>query len=302
MKWKTTKLLLLPALAIGVSLAMLAAPASAQNGSQTLKTNSKIAYHDGPVMWGSTDLYFIWYGCWPCGAGSDTEIQGILIDFASRLGSSSYALINTTYPDFIAAPNGALLYAGSVNDTSYSHGKELNALAIQGIVAKHIAAGNFPLDVSGIYIVVAGYDISSNATGFCTSPLTPPHHGIAPYNGVPMKYAFIGNPSLCLTTAASQYVSPDGIVLPSPNGNIVADAMASTLAHAINAVLTNPSGTAWFDRYGLENAAKCQGTFGETYTTENGARANMRLGARHFLIQQNWVNAPRKGYCGLSIQ
>jgi len=46
--------------------------------------------------------------------------------------------------------------------------------------------------------------------------------------------------------------------------------------------------------------AKCQGTFGLTYLTANGALANMKLDSRHFLIQQNQVNAARKGYCGLS--
>jgi hypothetical protein len=76
--------------------------------------------------------------------------------------------------------------------------------------------------------------------------------------------------------------------------------MASTLAHALDVIVTNPYGNGWFDRYGLENADKCRGTFGQTYTTANGARANMQLGQRHFLIQQNWINV-RRGHCGLSL-
>jgi len=50
-------------------------------------------------------------------------------------------------------------------------------------------------------------------------------------------------------------------------------------------VITNPTGGAWFDRYGLENAAKCVGQFGTTYATANGARANLRLGSLDYLIQ-----------------
>ena len=38
---------------------------------------------------------------------------------------------------------------------------------------------------------------------------------------------------------------------------------------------------------------------GATYTTANGATANMQLGTRDFLIQRNWVNASG-GYCSLS--
>ena len=56
-----------------------------------------------------------------------------------------------------------------------------------------------------------------------------------------------------------------------------------------------------YDRYGLENADKCKNTFGETYLTSNGARANanVRFGARDYLIQQNWVN-DRKPRCAMS--
>jgi hypothetical protein len=76
------------------------------------------------------------------------------------------------------------------------------------------------------------------------------------------------------------------------------------MAHVLDAIVTNPLVTGvqyscWYDRYGLENASKCRGTFGQTYESANGSPANMRLGQRDFLIQQNWVNA-RKGYCGLS--
>lgn len=65
--------------------------------------------------------------------------------------------------------------------------------------------------------------------------------------------------------------------------------MASTLAQLLSRVITDPTGGAWFDRYGLENAPKCVGQFGTTYRTPNGARANLKLGALDYLIQQNWV-------------
>jgi hypothetical protein len=35
--------------------------------------------------------------------------------------------------------------------------------------------------------------------------------------------------------------------------------------------------------------------FGQIYPTPNGAVANMKLGNRDYLIQQNWVNSDRKG-------
>ena len=77
--------------------------------------------------------------------------------------------------------------------------------------------------------------------------------------------------------------------------------MASSLANLFNVIVTNPLPYGgWFDRYGLENADKCLGKFGTTYISENGARANMRLAGRDYLIQQNWIN-DRRGRCVLSV-
>jgi len=56
---------------------------------------------------------------------------------------------------------------------------------------------------------------------------------------------------------------------------------------------------AWYDSRGMENADKCAWTFGATYAAKNGTMANMTLGLRDFLIQQNWVNASG-GYCAKS--
>jgi hypothetical protein len=64
-------------------------------------------------------------------------------------------------------------------------------------------------------------------------------------------------------------------------------------------MVTDPNLNAWYDRRGYENADKCAWTFGTTYTTSNGAQANMNLGGLNFLIQQNWVNA-NGGFCALS--
>jgi hypothetical protein len=50
---------------------------------------------------------------------------------------------------------------------------------------------------------------------------------------------------------------------------------------------------------GRENADKCAWTFGTEYTVSNGSKANLKLGTRDYLIQQNWVNASG-GYCAMS--
>lgn len=284
---------------ITASVAMFAASISAQRGG--IKTDSRILYHNGPVMQGTSEVYLIWYGNW----GGDTT-TAILTDLAYGLGSSPYLRINTAYPDASgSAPNGALVYGGAVSD-AYSQGPTLTVQNIQQIVADQINAGNLPLDTAGIYLVIGSADVTDlrpDGTMYCT-PGSPPHHGVGVFSGTYFKYGYLGNANRCPTTAGPQFYGAGG-QLPTPNGNFAADVAASTMARLLNVILTNPVGTGlsyggWYDRNGLENADKCAGTFGTTYTEPNsGARANMQLGQRHYLIQQNWVNE-RRGRCALS--
>jgi hypothetical protein len=74
----------------------------------------------------------------------------------------------------------------------------------------------------------------------------------------------------------------------SPNNDVGADAEVNTLAHEIEETTTDGMGTAWWDHRGYENADKCAWTWGTTYTTANGGKANMKLGTRDYLVQQNW--------------
>ena len=278
-------------------LATLALPAAAQR----VRTDTRILYHNGPVMAGRSHIYFIWYGNW-----TGQPAESILVSLAAFIGGSPYALINTTYPNLAGeAPNGGFIYGGGVGDL-YSHGSSLTVDDIEDVVRDTIAAAGLPLDPRGIYIVVGTADITDvrpDGTSYCT-PGASPYHGVGDYEFTPFKFAYLGHANRCPTSVGSQFISPEGNFLPSPNDNFAGDAMASMLARILNVVVTNPYGTGatntgWFDRYGLENSDKCVGQFGETYMLPTGALANMRLGPRHFLIQQNWVNE-RRGRCALS--
>ena len=284
-----------PALAETAMLAQ-AAPDVQKPGGQ-VKTNTAITYHNGPIVTGTPDVYLIWYGTWADNA-VNLATQTILTDFLSNVGGSPYFQINAMYPNGIGgAPSGGLLYAGGVIDR-YSHGLELTATDIAGIIENQIVTNGLPQDPGGIYVVLASADVSSVSTGLC-APATVAHHGTGEALGSQFRYVFLGNPNRCPTVAAPQFYS-GGVQLPTPNQNLAADAMASTLAQVLSRVITNPTGGAWFDRYGLENASKCVGQFGTTYATANGARANLKLGGRDYLIQQNWVNNDRKAHCAMN--
>ena len=54
-----------------------------------------ISYHGGPLMLGTPNVYYIWYGNWSTASGADAT--AILTDLASNIGGSPYYNINTTY-------------------------------------------------------------------------------------------------------------------------------------------------------------------------------------------------------------
>jgi len=278
-----------------VLCALATVPVAAQKSRVT--TTTKILYHNGPVLTQNQNLYFIWYGCWNnnCGFAGDTKTQEVLIDFAISVGNRPYIQINSLYPDSTgAAPNGTIIFGGDVIDASYSHGVDLTQSDITGMISDQVNNFRLPQDPNGIYVILASADVASSAMGFCTTS-APSYHGRGIVNGNFVNYIFLGNPRRCPSVAGPQF-GPAG---PTPNNSYAGDVLASNLAHGLNTTLTNPNGDGWFDRYALENADKCQNTFGATYTTANGSRANVRLGGSDFLIQQNWVN-DRKPHCGMS--
>jgi hypothetical protein len=232
-----------------------------------------INYHNGPLLLGKTNIYYIWYGGW------DQNSQEILSDFANNIGASPYYNINTTYYDksnkFIS--NLASL-AGQTFDNG-SQGMVLSDSSVENIVANAINAKALPADTNGVYFVLTSADIDESS-GFCDSYCG--WHSHATLSGVDIKYAFVGNGNRCPSSCQAQIVTP--------NGNPGADGMANIIANELSSTVTDPGLNAWFDPSGLENADKCQWSFGVTYNTANGALANVRLGSRDYYIQQNWVN------------
>jgi hypothetical protein len=240
-----------------------------------------IQYHGGPVMLGTVNLYYIWYGNW----SNNLTATSILSDFARNIGGSPYWNINTTYFDAnLFHLSNRVAFKGDTTDP-YSHGAALSDADVLAVVSDALTAGRLPTDANGIYFVLTSADVTETS-GFCTRFCG--FHDHASVHGVDIKYSFVGNPDRCPQACEAQQTSP--------NGNSGADGMASVIAHEAEEAATDPDLNAWFDFIGQENADKCAFRFGLTYTVANGSRANMRLGLRDYLIQENWVNAAG-GYC-----
>ena len=246
-------------------------------------TGNSIDYHGGVVMKGTVNAYYIWYGNW-----SGNTAPTILTDMMNNFGGSPYYNINTTYGDNTGDVANSVSLAGQVND-NYSSGTALTDANIQTIVGSHIGTGKFPSDTNGIYFVLTSSDVNETS-GFCTQYCG--WHTNGTIGGADIKYSFVGNPDRCPSACNAQTASP--------NNNAGADGMASIIAHEFEEAASDPDLDAWWETAtGMENADKCAWTFGTTYTA-NGAMANMKLGTRDFLIQQNWINR-NGGSCGLSF-
>ena len=242
-----------------------------------------ISYHGGPLILGTTNIYYIWYGNW-----SGNTADSILNNFAFNIGGSPYFNINTTYYNGSNVHvSNSVNYAGSTVD-AYSQGTTLSDAGVQAVVSAAITSGHLPKDTNAVYFVLTSQDVNESS-GFCTQYCGWHTHGTI--SGSDIKYSFVGNPARCLSACAWQSTSP--------NNNAGADGMASIIAHELEEAVTDPDLNAWYDTRGQENADKCAWTFGTTQTASNGSLYNMTLGGMQYLIQRNWVNASG-GFCALS--
>jgi hypothetical protein len=242
--------------------------------ARTIRGNG-INYHGGPVILGTTNVYYIWYGNW-----SGNTANSILTNLAQSMGGSPYFNINTTYYNGSNQHvSNSVHYVNSTTD-NYSRGTALSDSGVQAVVSSAITSGRLPKDSNAVYFVLTSSDVNETS-GFCTQYCGWHTHGTI--SGSDIKYAFIGNPDRCPSACEAQSTGP--------NGNAGADGMASIISHELEEAVTDPDLNAWYDNRGEENADKCAWTFGSTSTASNGSKYNMTLGGRQYLIQQNWVNA-----------
>ena len=268
------------------------------NFSAAQVIDNGIEYHGGPVILGTTNIYYIWYGNWT----GETAIS-ILENFAGHIGGSPYFNVAATY--FNGQGNrvsNSVAFVGAAFDF-YSRGWSLTDSAsnsdVVGIVENAISNGSLPLDANAVYFVLTAADVKESQPqgAFCRDYSG--WHGDTVFRGQDIKIAFVGDPWLQCPLLQPQPYS-------SPNNNTGADSMAMTIGHELSEAVTDPNENGWYhadaSRPGQpqEMADKCEGTYGQTYKTANGSLANVNLNGYNYLLQQLWVNV-NGGYCALSF-
>jgi phosphate-induced protein 1 len=282
-----------------------AADNAAHGNAKPGGSNTGIFYHGGPVLLTTSVVAIYWssstiYNGGPTPGASncvDNSLVGLML---GHVGGSPYFNINTTYTDgsgnHIANAVGyTRCWANKTNAPSGS--QTVSDAEMQSMILSGFSGGAISYDPNTLYAIFTG-DAVNLGGGFGTQYCA--YHGwfttvingvsrVVKYAAMPYDFAF---PASCSMFGGVNALIP-------PNGDAGADAEVNTLAHETEETTTDPEGSAWFDRRGRENADKCAWTFGTTYGTSNGGTANMSLGGKNFLIQQNWVNAGSGG-CAVS--
>jgi len=236
-------------------------------------TGHGIGYNGGPIMSGTTNLYYIWYGNW-----GGNSAKSILSDFANGIGATPNYFVNDTYDDSTGHHvSASTRFAGSTDD-GYSHGQTIKGGDIFPIVTGALSSGRLPVDRNGVYFVLTSADVNLS-DGFCTQFCG--WHTAGSYNGTDIKFSFVGDSTRCNGSC--------GGLGRTPNGNAGVDDMASIIFHELSETVTDPLLNAWGDGNG-ENGDKCAWKFGSTYASGNGSPANAHVGNRDFLVQEMWAN------------
>lgn len=194
--------------------------------------------------------------------------------------------------------NGQVNFIGSVN-VGYTRGNMLQDTDIAGIVGDAISANLVPVDLNAVYYVLTSADVQE-VTGFCYSYCG--WHGNYPVNNQNLRVVYVGDTGSCPEGCSLQDVYLEAGVPTSPNNNWSADSMASVIAHELAESATDPdvnTTLAWIDYDSEEVGDKCAWTYGQPYETVNKSVANIKIGDRDYMIQQNWVSDGAGGHCAL---
>ena len=260
-----------------------------------------MVYHGGPVLQAGTKVVAVYWassaiysgGPTPGTTGAGSADGSNVGYFLNNLGGSPYFNINTTYTNGAGAK-----IANSVSYTSYwannasvpANGATVTDAQMVAMLQSGINSGAIAYDASTVYTIFTAGTVNLGG-GFGSQYCAYHWYGTVTVGGSSKTILYAAMPY--------DYAYPSGCTagLASPNADPAADAEVNTLAHEIEETTTDMLGTAWYDRRGYENADKCAWKWGTTYAS-NGGVANMKIGAKDFLVQMNWVNAGSGG-CAL---
>ncbi len=279
------------------------------NASRFRSGSSNLSYHNGPVMH-TNQVYAVYWD--PSGSidpAYESTINRFFTDVAAdgQNGTTAAKTSNVYYSDtqYYDATSGNIVYSSGFDTTralvdtnAYpANGCSdkytsicLSDAQIQAELSKLISANGLPTGTGTAYFVFTPKGVGSCAGSSCAFSYYCAYHSNFASNGAQVLYANMPYANT-VPAACGSGQSPNG-----SGGAGDADSTLNVTSHEHNEAITDPLGTAWFDRSGNENGDKCAWNFGtalgSTSTTSSSTtKYNQLINGHPYYLQQEWSNA-----------
>jgi hypothetical protein len=239
-------------------------------------------------MLGTVTTYHIFYGSSYSAASATAST---LQYFVQNLAGSPYHNIQTTYYDGSCNRLSNSLSFGGNTYLPTTTTTINNAFVINTIVAR--LNSGLPINTNAVYTFVFDGTFTFSDANYGTwlvnwcgyhSYFTVVSGGVY----YTLKYAVIGDASKRSGVNGCTWRFTTPVAFPN-GGNGGLDTVVSIFAHELEEAISDPLLNAWwFSSTGNENADQCSWTIGSLLPGLPYV-ANVKLGTRYFLIQQNWA-------------
>ncbi len=270
--------------------------ASPDAALRPLARTSNLTYHNGPVMHTNTVYAIYWV---PAGYSVSANYESIINGFFQNVAADSTKTSNVYYSDsqYYDTANGNILYqstfGGSIVDTnafpangctdSYTT-KCLSDAQLQTEVQRVMSANGWTGGSTKLYFIFTPKNVGScSGTACAFSYFCAYHSWIGSGNSATM---YANMPYAAFVPAACDAGQ-------HPNGDD-ADATLNVTSHEHNEAITDPQGSAWYDRSGNENGDKCAWKFGTVLGSTSYGQYNQVIGTGKYYLQQEWSNYSSK--------
>ena len=269
-------------------------PAHGRTVSGGSNSGGNLTYHNGQVMHANTVRAIYWV---PPGYSVSANYRSLIDGFFGNVARASGEATNVYYSDTqyrdLSGPIGYnSQFAGSVVDTNPFPASGcrdgytavcLTDAQLQTEISQVIkanAANGWSTGLSNIYFVFTPKNVGSCAGSECSYSSFCAYH--SQIGSGPTATLYANMPYAAFAPAACGSGQ-------SPNGDD-ADSTINVTSHEHNEAITDPLGTAWYDKRGQEDGDKCAWNFGHTLGATASGSYNQAIGTGVYYLQQEWSN------------
>jgi len=280
-----------------------------KDASRFRKGTNNLTYHYGPVMHANQVYAVYWDPSGTIDPAYQSTINRFFGDVAAdgQNGTIAAKTTNVYFSDtqYYDSATGNILYSSAfdgthaiVDTTPYpANGCRdsytsicLSDGQIQSEVASLISSRGLPTGTGVAYFLFTPKGVGSCAGTSCAFSYYCAYHSNFATGGQQVLYANMPYANT-VPAACGSGQSPNG-----SGGAGDADSTLNVTSHEHNEGVTDPLGTAWFDRSGYENGDKCAWTFGGSLgststSSPSTTKYNQLINGHPYYLQQEWSNA-----------